>query len=106
MVVNDDYSEKVQYDDPDYPVMISRDFLSSYPNYAAPSHWHDDIELIAVLSGQMQYSVNGEIFGLCAGEGVFINSRQMHFGFSLSVFYCIRCCLAQRLHMSTILCCL
>ena len=49
MVVNDDYSEKVQYDDPDYPVMISRDFLSSYPNYAAPSHWHDDIELIAVL---------------------------------------------------------
>ena len=82
MVVNDDYSEKVQYDDPDYPVMISRDFLSSYPNYAAPSHWHDDIELIAVLSGQMQYSVNGEIFGLCAGEGVFINSRQMHFGFS------------------------
>ena len=110
MVVNDDYSEKVQYDDPDYPVMISRDFLSSYPNYAAPSHWHDDIELIAVLSGQMQYSVNGEIFDLCAGEGVFINSRQMHFGFSSDreecEFICIRCCLAQRLHMSTILCCL
>lgn len=56
--------------------------LSSYPNYSAPSHWHDDIELIAVLSGEMQYNVNGEILLLSEGEGILVNARQMHFGFS------------------------
>lgn len=81
-VIKEDYSEKVQYDDPDYPVYIRRSFLSTYPHYAAPSHWHEDIELIAVLSGQMKYSVNGEIIDLKEGEGIFVNSRQMHFGFS------------------------
>ena len=81
-VIKEDYSEKVQYNDPDYPVYIRRNFLSTYPHYAAPSHWHEDIELIAVLSGQMKYSVNGEIIDLKEGEGIFVNSRQMHFGFS------------------------
>lgn len=54
----------------------------SYPNYAAPIHWHDDIELIAILSGEMQYNVNGEILLLRENEGVLVNARQIHFGFS------------------------
>ena len=54
----------------------------SYPNYAAPSHWHNDIEFIAVLSGQMTYNVNGKRISLRKDEGIFINSCQMHFGFS------------------------
>lgn len=43
--------------------------LSNYPNYAAPNHWHDDIELIAVLDGEMKYNVNGEIINLINGNG-------------------------------------
>ena len=82
IILNSDYSEKVQYDYADYPIYRKCFLLSSYPNYSAPSHWHEDIELIAVLSGEMQYNVNGEIVTLGQGEGIFINSRQMHFGFS------------------------
>lgn len=80
--LKDDRSEKVRYDYIDYPIYIRRAFLSSYPSYAAPTHWHDDIEFIAVLSGEMQYNVNGEIITLNENEGIIINARQIHFGFS------------------------
>ncbi|HPZ00001.1 MAG TPA: AraC family transcriptional regulator [Clostridiales bacterium] len=80
--LNDDRSEKVRYHYPDYPIYISHGLLSSYPNYAAPVHWHDDIELIAVLSGEMQYNVNGKVLLLKENEGIFVNARQLHFGFS------------------------
>ncbi len=80
--MKDDRSEKVHYDDTDYPIYTRRTLLSAWPDYAAPTHWHDDIELIAVLSGEMQYNVNGEIITLQENEGIFVNARQMHFGFS------------------------
>lgn len=80
--LNDDLSEKIKYDYTDYPIYVRKALLSYYPNYTAPSHWHNDIEFIAVLSGKMQYNVNGEIVTIRAGEGVVVNSRQLHFGFS------------------------
>ena len=86
--LKDDRSEKLPYDNPDYPIYVRRGILSHYPNYAAPSHWHDDIELIAVLEGEMDYNVNGEIIKLQKGEGIFVNARQMHFGFSDSRAEC------------------
>lgn len=93
MLLRDDDSEKVHYDYGDYPMYIQRAFLSSYPNYRAPSHWHDDIELIAVLSGEMQYNINGERVTLKAQEGILVNARQMHFGFSDSKEECEFLCI-------------
>lgn len=90
--LRDDRSEDVQYDFTDYSIYIRKDFLSQY-DYAAVSHWHDDIELIYILSGEMQYHINGEIVTLEQGSGVFVNSRQLHYGFSEncteSEFICI-----------------
>lgn len=86
--LKDDRSEKLPYDSPDYPIYIRRGILSHYPNYAAPIHWHDDIELIAVLDGEMDYNVNGEIIRLRKNKGIFVNARQMHFGFSDSRTEC------------------
>lgn len=77
-----DRSERVIYDRADYPAYIRKGILSAYPNYAAESHWHDDIELILILSGQMQYNINGEVVLLKQGEGIFINAKQLHFGYS------------------------
>ena len=92
MIINNDDSEKLNYDNPDDPIFRKYCVLSSYPGYAAPSHWHDDIELIVVLSGNMQYNINGEIITLYEGEGLFVNSRQMHFGFSSAKEECIFLC--------------
>lgn len=91
--LKDDRSEKVHYDSADYPIYIRRGVLSHYPNYIASSHWHDDVELIAVLNGEMDYHVNGESIHLCKGEGIFVNAQQMHFGFSGSRTECSFICI-------------
>ena len=91
--LKNDRSEKVKYDYTDYPIYIRRALLSSYPNYAAPSHWHDDIEFIAVLSGEMQYNINGEIITMESGEGIIVNTRQLHFGFSTEKKECDFICI-------------
>ena len=88
-----DFSENVKYDYPDFPIYIRRCPLSVFPNYAADSHWHDDIELIAILSGQMQYNVNGEIVTMNEGEGILVNARQLHYGFSETKTECDFICI-------------
>lgn len=91
--LKDDRSERVQYDYTDYPIYIRRALLSSYSNYAAPIHWHDDIEFIAVISGEMQYNVNGRIITLKENEGIIVNARQIHFGFSAEKNECDFICI-------------
>ncbi len=82
MDLREDGLERVQYDFEDYPIYIRRALLSTYPNYGAASHWHDDVELILILDGEMTYQVNGEAVLLHKGEGIFVNSGQVHFGHS------------------------
>ena len=86
--LRDDRSEKIRYDYADYPIYIKRALLSSYPNYAAPAHWHDDIEMTIILSGEMQYNVNQEIVTLRENEAILVNARQLHFGFSTKKIEC------------------
>ncbi len=91
--VRGDGSEKVKYDYDGYYAYIRKGLLSYYPNYAADSHWHDDLEFISVLSGSMDYNVSGEIVHLEAGQGIIVNARQLHYGFSSEhkdcEFYCV-----------------
>lgn len=82
ILLNDDCSEKVAYDFADFPVFIHRELLSEYPNRTAPSHWHTDLEFLLIYSGRLQYNVNGFVRTLHAGEGIFVNAQQLHFGFS------------------------
>lgn len=91
--IKEDRSERVKYDYPEYQIYIRRDFLSSFPNYTADSHWHDDIELMLILSGKMLYNVNGEIVVLNEGEGILINTRQLHYGFSDDMTECDFICI-------------
>ena len=91
--LKDDRSEIVHYDFEDYPIYIRKALLSSYNNFEAPSHWHDDIEFIAVLQGEMNYNINGEIITIRQNEGVFINSRQLHYGFSKTKTECDFICI-------------
>ncbi len=80
--VRADGSEKVKYDYDGYYAYIRKSVLSIYPNFAANGHWHDDLEFMYILSGTMQYNINGEIITIEKGNGIFINARQMHYGFS------------------------
>ncbi len=91
--IRDDGFEKIHYDWDDFPVLLRKNTIDfeSKPS-SAQSHWHHDVEFIAVLEGSVLYNVNGEIIRMCAGEGIFVNSQQFHYILSddgaYSQFYC------------------
>ncbi len=90
--IRKDGSENVHYDYNGYSAYVHKGLLSSYPGFAADSHWHDDLEWISVLSGDMNYNVNGEVFHLEAGQGIWVNAKQLHYGFSPAHRECIFTC--------------
>ncbi len=58
-----------------FPVEIYNDDLAWE---AVPYHWHDELELIVVISGEMELVCELEKFVLKEGEGIFINSGRLH----------------------------
>ncbi len=81
-LLNSDSSENVAYNIKDFPVYIKKGKLSSYPDFRAISHWHDDLEFLLIIDGEMIYDVNGQKITLKPGEGLFVNSRCFHYGYS------------------------
>lgn len=88
-----DSSETVAYNNPLFPACIRYSFLSSYPDYSCISHWHKDLEFILVKKGAMTYNVNGVLIRLPEGSGILVNSRQLHYGFSLGHEECEFICI-------------
>lgn len=88
-----DSSEIVYYDMPRLPVKILADKLSNYPEMRALCHWHEDIELMHIVSGEMNYEVNGKTIRLTENSTLFVNAGQLHYGFSVnkadSDFICV-----------------
>ena len=80
--ITSNQAEVVPYNDDTLPIYVRKANIAGFPNFSAPSHWHDDIELSLILSGEKQYNVNGQIVTVSKGDGIFINSRQLHNGFS------------------------
>ncbi|MGD0032703.1 AraC family transcriptional regulator [Paenibacillus illinoisensis] len=79
-----DLSERLDYNLPDLPLYVRKGSLHQFNNYAAVAHWHVDIEFIYVLQGSMDFSVNGTITRLHQGDGLFVNSQRLHYGYSLA----------------------
>lgn len=63
-----------------FPVYAGRKWISSYPTGFFPWHWHDEVELTLIASGEIEYRVNDSCYLLRAGQGLFCNSRALHFG--------------------------
>lgn len=63
-----------------FPVLISEETLSRYTSGSFLWHWHKEIEFTLVLSGNMFYQINEDIFYLTEGEALFGNSNTLHTG--------------------------
>ncbi len=90
--LNENLSENVWYNYPEYSAYL--DILSSdkIPGGPRTMHWHDDVEFIIFLLGANNYTVNGETFPMRTGDGIFVNARQMHYGTPIGTtdLLCIR----------------
>jgi AraC-like DNA-binding protein len=88
-----DMSERLNYNLPGFPLYVRKGELRQFDRYAAACHWHPDIEFIFVLDGNMDYFVNNQILHICAGEGIFINSKRLHYGYSKDKTDCTFLCI-------------
>jgi len=79
-VASDD-SELLNYNIPDFPIYTRKDELHRF-EFCATAHWHIDLEFILILKGEMDFFVNGKVNHLTSGNGLFINSKRLHYGFS------------------------
>lgn len=75
-------AERIKYNNTDMPLYARQGRLSSFRNYAAACHWHDDVEFIITQKGYMRYNVNGQTIVIEEGEGLFVNAEQLHYGCS------------------------
>lgn len=77
-----DRSEVLPYNFKSYPAFIGLEKLSDHPNNTMLNHWHEELEIILPVSGRMVYSINGTPVHIDEGTGIFVNSQQIHYGYS------------------------
>ena len=71
--------EVLHYDDPDFQVMFRRNKITAgAPLCDITNHWHDDVEFLYVIEGNVYYEMEKETLKISAGEGIFVNAKQMH----------------------------
>ena len=67
--------ELLTYGTPDFPIAFFDDDLTKV---RVPWHWHDELELAVILSGETNVFIAGCELNLKAGEGYFANSGILH----------------------------
>ncbi|MDF2685399.1 MAG: hypothetical protein K0S55_580 [Clostridia bacterium] len=73
---NNEHFGKMQND---YKVIVEH-HRASEENILILPHWHDQLEIIYLICGTLNFHINGETRFLTAGNLAVINSAQVHFG--------------------------
>ena len=76
------YSAPVSYDMEGIPLSVQEDALSYYPEFRMVCGWHEDLEVLLVEEGEMDFYVDGEAVALSEGDCLLIGPGKMHFGLS------------------------
>lgn len=78
--IHEDGSEVLHYDNPEFTVFCRNNYIpAAYPLHKwTPIHWHEEVELIYVTDGIVHHKINKDFITLKKGDGLFINSRQLH----------------------------
>lgn len=94
LTILQDGSERIGYENPAFPVYVRRGDLTSFSNMSALAHWHEELEILMPLKGHLRYNINGTLVTVQEGSAIFVNSRQLHNGFSEDGSDCVYMCLA------------
>ena len=90
--IDESGSERIQYDNPEFRVFAHKNY--NLANEIFPGmviHYHKDVELIYIRSGYASYRVNDKVIHLESGDGIIVNSDQLHLLISEDVDYCLDC---------------
>lgn len=77
--------ELKEHGTPLFPVACYRDNLAEI---RILWHWHDELEAVVVEEGAAAFSVDGEVYALGQGEGIFVNAGALHSGWAAGAGVC------------------
>ena len=74
-----EYIEKKRHGSPDFPIEYY--FIDhNHPQYIMPAHWHNEFEIIRVLSGKFNLFLNNIGYSLSEGDIIFVECGCLHRG--------------------------
>lgn len=62
----------------DFPYIMTRAEIDSFPQRYVPWHWHQPVELFYIESGELEYHTPGEMMCFPEGSGGIMNSGVIH----------------------------
>ena len=80
IITQENQKELKAHGDYAFPVNISLEKIENYEKGIFLWHWHPEIELTLILSGEIEYQVDDQTYLLSAGQGLFCNSNSLHSG--------------------------
>lgn len=83
---NTTYHEAMQRGTPDFPVEYYH-IDASHPRYQMQAHWHREIELLRVLSGELRLFLNERKYVLYSGDSVLIPGGIIHGAQAIDCIY-------------------
>ena len=84
-----DLSERIPYSVPTIPIYVGGGELKHFHKYSTACHWHPDLEFAWPIKGDMDFFVNGKVFHVPEKQGIFINSKRLHYNFSSTQSNCV-----------------
>ena len=80
ILTTDNNREAKEHGSFSFPVYISVEQIQAYDHGTFLWHWHPEIELTWIMSGEMEYQINDTTYKLSSGDGIFGNSNSLHTG--------------------------
>lgn len=78
--IRSNLKENVIYtDDNGLPIKSAVYALSQFPGMTGTCHWHNEIEIILIHKGSMDYYVEGNTYRLEKGSGIIVNTDRLHY---------------------------
>lgn len=79
IIKKNDGSELVNYNDKAFPAYVHVGWMLQDVTWANNAHFHEDLEFIHIIKGNMAYNVNGREVALHAGDTLMVNSGHIHY---------------------------
>ena len=76
MKYKDLYKEN-QFEEGEFPIRLKK-IDSTSSEYVINSHWHEEFEILRVLSGELSLFVNNDLYKLKTGDIAFVNCTNVH----------------------------
>lgn len=80
IVTDNSKKELKEHGNYQFPLLVSDERLSKYESGSFLWHWHPEIELTLITSGEMIYKINDTSRHLRTGEALFGNANALHSG--------------------------